>query len=302
MKKSILLGSFLALALWTTPSMAQTTEEPVETENSVTGEAMEERIEESKKDEKWYFHSIKVVKSGATRYGPTKTGDLYLEYEFFGRKNFLDFYGYVDLPKFFGTATDGYKGFWDGGSVAFIDIQPRASINSILKKDLKLGPIKEWYISANYIGDWGKKKDFGRANNLWLGVGVDIDTKTKLGLSLNGYVRKVWENYQAPNENSWDGFRLKFKYFYPLGKALNGDLSLIGFGDYDFGSKLKDYDNKSGSAFVVTQVLSLSYQRVQMAAVARYFAAGGQNVYDNAPYNIDSNGGWGYYLAFGFNL
>lgn len=49
-----------------------------------------------------------------------------------------------------------------------------------------------------------------------MGLGTDIDTGLPMSLSMNIYAKYQWENYRAANENSWDGYRFKVKYFVPL--------------------------------------------------------------------------------------
>ncbi|MDU7769827.1 MAG: outer membrane protein OmpK, partial [Serratia marcescens] len=49
----------------------------------------------------WWHQSVNVVGSYHTRFGPQLNNDVYLEYEAFAKKDWFDFYGYVDVPKFF---------------------------------------------------------------------------------------------------------------------------------------------------------------------------------------------------------
>ncbi|STW31285.1 Nucleoside-specific channel-forming protein Tsx [Klebsiella michiganensis] len=49
-----------------------------------------------------------------------------------------------------------------------------------------------------------------------MGLGTDIDTGLPMSLSLNVYAKYQWQNYGASNENEWDGYRFKVKYFVPL--------------------------------------------------------------------------------------
>ena len=51
----------------------------------------------------WWHQSVNVVGSYHTRFGPQLNNDVYLEYEAFAKKDWFDFYGYVDVPKFFGV-------------------------------------------------------------------------------------------------------------------------------------------------------------------------------------------------------
>jgi nucleoside-specific channel-forming protein len=50
----------------------------------------------------WWHQSVNVVGSYHTRFGPQIRNDTYLEYEAFAKKDWFDFYGYMDAPVFFG--------------------------------------------------------------------------------------------------------------------------------------------------------------------------------------------------------
>lgn len=93
----------------------------------------------------------------------------------------------------------------------FVEIEPPFSIDKLTATDLSFGLFKEWYFANNYIYDLGHNVD-GRQNTWYMGLGSDVNT----GLSLNIYAKYQWENYQAANENSWDGYRFKVKYLVPL--------------------------------------------------------------------------------------
>ncbi|WP_082890389.1 nucleoside-specific channel-forming protein Tsx [Halotalea alkalilenta] len=255
----------------------------------------------------WLNQAVNVVGSGHTRFGPQKVDDLYLEYEFFGRKGPLDVYGYIDFPKFFGIGNAADSGIWDDGSPMFLEVEPRLSIDEMTGRKLGFGPFNEFYIASNYIFDWGHNSD-NRQNTLFLGLGTDIDTGTKLGLSANIYARYQWENYGAENENSWDGYRFKIKYFYPLADLWGGSLNWIGFANYDFGSDLGDESPiRTNNSLAATNILSLGYTHWQFSAVARYWHNGGQWKdgtqldFGDGPFRVSSNG-WGYYLIAGYKF
>lgn len=106
----------------------------------------------------WWHQSVNVVGSYHTRFGPQIRNDTYLEYEAFAKKDWFDFYGYMDAPVFFGGNTDA-KGIWNHGSPLFMEIEPRFSIDKLTGTDLSFGPFKEWYFANNYIYDMGRNKD-----------------------------------------------------------------------------------------------------------------------------------------------
>lgn len=258
----------------------------------------------------WWHQSINVVGSYHTRFGPKLNNDLYLEYEAFAHKDWFDFYGYVDVPKFFGTGNGNDTGIWDKGtgSPLFMEIEPRFSIDKLTGTDLSIGPIKQWYFANNYIYDMGPN-NANRQNTWYMGLGTDIDTGTKLNLSLNVYAKYQWQNYGAANENSWDGYRFKVKYMLPLTTLWGGNLAYIGFTNFDWDSDLGEKSGpvRTGNSIASSHILSLSYAHWHYSLVARYFHNGGQWA-DGSQLNFGSgdfttrNTGWGYYAVVGYSF
>lgn len=135
------------------------------------------------------------------------------------QKDWFDFYGYIDIPKTFDWGNGNDKGIWSDGSPLFMEIEPRFSIDKLTGADLSFGPFKEWYFANNYIYDMGDNKA-SRQSTWYMGLGTDIDTGLPMGLSLNVYAKYQWQNYGASNENEWDGYRFKVKYFVPITRGL----------------------------------------------------------------------------------
>ena len=75
-----------------------------------------------------------------------------------------------------------------------------------------------------------------------MGLGTDIETGLPMSLSMNVYAKYQWQNYGAANENEWDGYRFKVKYFVPITQLWGGNLSYIGFTNFDWGSDTGDND------------------------------------------------------------
>lgn len=256
----------------------------------------------------WWHQSVNVVGSYHTRFGPQLNNDVYLEYEAFARKEWLDFYGYIDVPKFFGAGNHNNKGVWDNGSPFFMEIEPRFSIDNLTDTKLGFGPFKEWYFANNYIYDQGKNRD-SRQNTWYMGLGTDIETNSKLALSLNLYTKYQWANYRAGNENSWDGYRFKVKYFLPLTELWGGNLSYVGFTNFDWGSDLREQDGpaRTSNSIASSHILSLGYDHWHYSIVARYFHNGGQWAdgtelnFGKGDFDVKSTG-WGYYLVAGYNF
>ena len=257
----------------------------------------------------WWKQSVNVVGSYHTRFGPRLNNDIYLEYEAFAHKDWFDFYGYLDVPKTFGAGNSNDTGIWDkNGSPLFMEIEPRFSIDKLTGTDLSFGPFKEWYFANNYIFDLGPDSD-NRQNTWYMGLGTDIDTHTPLNLSLNVYAKYQWENYSAANENSWDGYRFKVKYFLPLGDLWGGHFSYIGFTNFDWGSDLNENGNKArtSNSIASSHILALNYAHWHYSVVARYFHNGGQWQdgtelnFGNGNFDVKSTG-WGYYAVIGYSF
>lgn len=228
--------------------------------------------------------------------------------------DWFDFYGYADLPKFFGLGNDNDIGIWDNGSPFFTEIEPRFSIGKLTGLDLSVGPFKEWYFAHNYIYDAGTNE--GQRQSTWyMGIGTDIDTGLPMTLSANIYAKYQGNNYNAANENEWDGYRFKLKYAIPLTTLFGGKLNYIGFTNFDFGSDLKDesggeqpFYSRTNDSIVSTHILSLVYSHWSYGATLRYFYHGGQFEEGSKAYNskgqitrIDSTG-WAYYLTAGYTF
>ena len=256
----------------------------------------------------WFHQSLGVIGSKDIRFGPYETNDVYLEYEYFGRKGPFDLYGYIDAPRAFGVGNGHDTGITNKGSPVFSEQEPRVSIDDLVGKHLGFGPFKQWYAAFDWIYDEGHSVS-GRQNTLYAGFGTDIDTHTPLILSANLYVRRQWENYGAANQNSWDGYRAQMKYIYPLGTFHGGNLTYVGFFNYDFGSKLREEsgDNtRTDTAFVATNVLIYSFTHWRFWTAARYFHNGGQwngteLNFGEGPFQNRSTG-WGYYASVGYQF
>ncbi len=250
----------------------------------------------------WHSHNITAIGAKDLRFGPKLKDDIYLEYEYFGKKGPIQYFGYIDMPRFFGIGNNASTGIWGKGSPIFMEHQPRLSLNDLVGKDLGVGIFKDWFAAVDWVYDLGTSKA-SRQNTLFVGLGTDINTYSKLGLSINFFGRKQYENYGAKNSNSWDGYRLQIKYRYPLGDLLGGKLNYSGFTNFDFKSKLGERTPtlRTNSATVATNALVYTRGHLKLLGVARYFHNGGQWK-DEASLggSTISSKGWGYYLGVGY--
>ena len=129
----------------------------------------------------WWHQSVNVVGSNHTRFGPHLNNDVYLEYEAFAHKDWFDFYGYVDIPNFFGAANSYQQGIWDNGSPLFMEIEPRFSIDKLTGTDLSFGPFKEWYFANNYVYDMGRDHNNRQNTGIWARAPISIPTQNVAG-------------------------------------------------------------------------------------------------------------------------
>lgn len=176
------------------------------------------------------------------RGGPYAFDDTYAEFEFGGRYNWLDLYGYVD----FIDALNSSSSDKHGQNNFFVDIEPRISIDYLLNKDLSYGALKELFFAFDiYYAD---EPNGNGLKVLWMGLGSDIDIPWLGKSGVNFYTRYIEENYGASNENSFDGYVAHINWFKQLYKFTDSRfLSFQGYIDYEFGSNLdntqfeKDY-------------------------------------------------------------
>ncbi|WP_277962640.1 nucleoside-specific channel-forming protein Tsx [Pseudomonas sp. RIT-To-2] len=260
-------------------------------------------------DTPWFNQDLTLIGSKDISFGPRPSDDIYLEYEYYGRKGPYELYGYIDAPKVLGIGNSHDSGEWDKGSPVFMEHEPRISIDELTGHTLAFGPFKEFYLAFDWIYDMGHTKA-DRANTLYSGFGTDIKTGTPVILSANLYARRQWENYGAANENSWDGYRAQLKYILPLKHFDNGaSLTYIGFTNHDFGSDLHDQagPSRTANATVATNVILYNYKHVRLMTAGRYFHNGGQWKdgtelnFGDGNFNARSTG-WGYYFGIGYQF
>ena len=213
--KSIFLNIFFVIIFTSSSLFAQ---KPDEVENK-----------------KWA--NLILMKGINQRGGPFAFDDTYVEFEFGGRYEWLDLYGYVD----FIDALNSRSSDKHGGNNFFVDIEPRISLDYLLNEDLSYKALKELYIAFDYY--YADEPNAKGLNVLWMGIGSDIELPFLGKSGVNFYTRYIDENYGASNENSFDGYVAHINWFKPLHFfAENKFVSFQGYIDYEFGSKLKAND------------------------------------------------------------
>jgi len=126
-------------------------------------------------------------------------------------------------------------------------INPRFSLNTITGKDLKLGPVNEWYIATQYKG-------YNGGNNYYAGIGTDMSIPYLERFSLNFY--KMFEHINGTdtdgdfeNDSFEDDFEdagwvVAINWFTKL-KTFNDkfNLSFQGWSDFGFGNTWAEENN-----------------------------------------------------------
>ena len=169
--------------------------------------------------------------------GPFAFDDNYVEFEFGGRYEWLDLYGYIDFIDALNSSTSDKH----GQNNFFVDIEPRISIDYLTNTDLSYGALQELFIAFDiYYAD---EPNGNGLKIVWMGLGSDIDIPWLGKSGVNFYTRYVEENYGASNENSFDGYVAHINWFKPIYNFTDSRfLSFQGYLDYEFGS---DLDNNS---------------------------------------------------------
>lgn len=187
----------------------------------------------------YQWANLHLYKGVNQRGGPFAFDDTYVEFEFGGRYEWLDLYGYVDfIDALNSRSSDKHK-----DNNFFVDIEPRISIDYLLNKDLSYGALKELYFAFDiYYADPTPGEDKG-LKVIWMGLGSDIEIPWLGKSGVNFYTRFVEENYGASNEHSFDGYVAHINWFKPIYHFTeNRFLTFQGYIDYEFGSSLKDND------------------------------------------------------------
>lgn len=186
-----------------------------------------------KNDYKWMQFNLMHGQNNQIPFG--NQDDTYLEMEFGGRSGIVELYGYFDLFDILdSSSSDRHEGNGNGyGTDAndnfFVKFNPKFSIDGMTKKDLAIGPVKEWFVSTQIeAGD-------GQLWTNFLGLGANVEVPLLGTIGVNGYARHVKESYGDSDEGKWDGYRLSTNWFKPIYFLDNGTfIAYQGYIDYDF--------------------------------------------------------------------
>lgn len=199
------------------------------------------------------WETLHLYKGVDQRGGPFKFRDTYLEFEFGGRYEWLDYYGYIDFLDILNDSNSDKH----GKDNYFVDIEPRISIDYLTQTDLSWGILQELYFAFDiYYNDTAPGSDKG-LKVIWMGLGSDLDLPWLGKSGVNFYTRFVEENFGASNEHSFDGYVAHINWFKPLYFFKQAQfLSFQGYVDYEFGSDMPE----SGNDFEQTYRTSDSFQ------------------------------------------
>lgn len=166
--------------------------------------------------------------------------DTYLEMEFGGRSGILELYGFLDVFDVFDSPDSDLH----EGDNMFFKFQPRFSVNKMFGKDLSLGPIKEWYLATRfYVSDRALFEEL-------VGLGTDMQVPWFGLVGVNLFARYIRENFDAANEDTWDGYMFSLNWYTPFYEVQNGGSVVYqGYLDYIFGANeiADDIDRTSSS-------------------------------------------------------
>lgn len=185
----------------------------------------------------YQWANLHLYKGIDQRGGPYKFNDTYMEFEFGGRYEALDLYGYIDFIDVLNSSSSDKH----GSNNYFVDIEPRISLDYLFNKDFSYGILQELYLAFDiYYSDRapGENKAL---QIVWMGIGSDLDLPWLGKSGVNFYTRYVKDNYGASNENEFDGYVAHINWFKPLYFFnQNRFISFQGYADYEFGSKIPD--------------------------------------------------------------
>lgn len=180
--------------------------------------------------------NLHLYKGIDQRGGPYKFNDTYMEFEFGGRYEWLDLYGYIDFLDILNDPTSDKH----GQDNYFVDIEPRILLDYLFNKDLSYGIVQELYLAFDiYYADTAPSDTSNGLKILWMGIGSDLDLPWLGKSGVNFYTRYVKDNYGASNENQLDGYVAHINWFKPLHFFSNNRfISFQGYADYEFASSI----------------------------------------------------------------
>lgn len=185
-----------------------------------------------KNDNLWLALNFYSAHNLANSFGNTYD-DPYLEVEGGGRSGILDFYYFADVNNILATGDND-----DKSGDFFVKILPRLSLDGLFRKDLAIGPVKEWYLATMYKGGNGFERYYG-------GIGTDLKLPGFDAFSLNLF--SLCEHVDA-NHLDYAGFALAVNWYTVLYTFKNQSyLTYQGWSDFGFANQY-EADKEDGTS------------------------------------------------------
>ncbi|MDD4005098.1 MAG: outer membrane protein OmpK [Elusimicrobiaceae bacterium] len=173
-----------------------------------------------KNDGKWLSLNLYQADNVANSFG-SAYNMLYFEIEGGARSGILDLYYFYDVNEIFGLGT-----YSSNAGQFFTKIKPRLSIDGITRRDLSVGPVKEWYLATQYKG-------FNDGEYYSAGVGTDWKIPGVEMLSINFWPKFV--RFSGTDRMSYAGLELCFVWYKTICSLPWGStLTYQGWLDYGF--------------------------------------------------------------------
>ncbi|MDD4735737.1 MAG: outer membrane protein OmpK [Kiritimatiellae bacterium] len=184
-----------------------------------------------KNDNLWLNLNFYSAYHLANSFGDT-TDDPYLEIEGGGRSGVMDFYYFTDVNNLLATGDDD-----DDSGDFFVKIMPRFSLDALFKKDLAIGPVKEWYLATLFKGGNGFERYYG-------GVGTDLQLPGFDVFSFN--LLSMCEHVDA-NHLDYGGFTIAVTWYTVIHTFQNKSyLTYQGWSDFGFANQYES-DKENGT-------------------------------------------------------
>lgn len=191
-----------------------------------------------KNDYKWFQFNLLQSVDNKLPFG--NRHDTFFELEFGGRSGLFEVYGFLDVLDILDTKeSDLHK-----GDNLFFKFTPRLSLDALTRRDLSIGPVKEWYIAT--LINVGDRALFDQ----YIGIGADLEVPWFGKIVTKLMARQVRENFGADNEGKWDGYMYAMSWFKPIFEFTNKEfITYQGFLDYTFAAdKISDETNRASSS------------------------------------------------------
>lgn len=191
-----------------------------------------------KNDNTWMNLNGFYMMHTANSFGPAYS-DGYFEVEGGARSGALDLYYFFDVNEIM-----GWGNYYKDAGQFFTKIKPRLSVDALTRRDLALGPVKEWYLATQYKG-------FNDGEYYSAGPGADLAVPGVDRLSLNFWPKYV--RFSGKSKLDYAGLELSLNWYATLWRLPHETtLTYQGWLDYGFCNTyaLKNASaNQTGSEF-----------------------------------------------------